>query len=247
MLRQVVGDLYQVGESVAGKDGWHEAVRVYVALNDGAPLLFDAGSHLHREPILRALKELLGEAVPVAVFLTHTELPHTGNLGAILEQWPRITFTVSSGILPHVELPWWVRADQVRYAHPGSTETYGGRSISFSDGILKDQPGTQWLFDEKLGALFTADAFGYLFPLEGDRVFDDEMEDGVPTEWFRRYHEAAFRFLPMVSGHRVNADLDRVFSKRGVRAIAPTHGNAIRGNVALHVDRVKQAMLEICG
>ena len=45
----------------------------------------------------------------------------------------------------------------------------------------------------------------------------------------------------------MNVDLDRVFSKREVRAIAPTHGNAIRGNVALHVDRVKQAMLEICG
>ena len=246
MVRQVIGDLYQLGESVEGENGWHEAVRVYVALNDGAPLVFDSGSHVHRETIMRDLKELLGDAAPGHVFLTHTELPHTGNISAILKSWPEVKFVVSSGILPHVEMPWWVTQEQVQYAKPGSSIVYGSRQISFSDGILKDQPGTQWLFDEQAGALFTADAFGYLFPAEADRTFDDEMEGGVPADWFRRYHASAFRFLPMVSGEKVNDDLDRVFARRDVRAIAPTHGNAIRGDVALHVERVKEAMLEIC-
>ena len=246
MVRQVVGDLYQLGESVEGENGWHEAVRVYVALNDGCPLVFDSGSHVHRDPILRDLKQLLGNSAPSHVFLTHTELPHTGNISAILKAWPAVKFVLSSGILPHVEMPWWVTEEQVQYAKPGSRLEYGGRQISFSDGILKDQPGTQWLFDEKTGALFTADAFGYLFPTEADRTFDDEMAGGVPTAWFRDYHAAAFRFLPMVSGEKVNDDLDRVFAKRQVKTIAPTHGNAIRGDVSLHLERVKEAMLEIC-
>ena len=246
MIRQIVDDLYQIGESAIGEEGWCEAVRVYVALNNGKPLLFDAGSHIHRGQIMADLKKLLGDASPSHVFLTHTELPHTGNLSAILEAWPEVKFVVSSGILPHVEMPWWVKPEQIEYAHAGACHTYGSRQISFSDAILKDQPGTQWMFDEKTGSLFTADAFGFLFPVSCDHQFDDEIEDGVPVDYFRRYHEAAFRFLPMVSAQKVNADLAKVMAKRQVNVIAPTHGNAIRGDVPMHVGRMNEAIAEIC-
>jgi len=246
MIRNVRDDLYQVGESVEGHDGLHEAVRVYVLLNDGCPLLFDAGSHIHRGEIMNDLKELLGNTAPGFIFLTHTELPHTGNLSAILEEWPETKLVVSSAILPHVELPWWVKEDQIQYGYAGTNNEYGGRNISFSDAILKDQPGTYWMFDAETGTLFTADAFGYLYPSHADLKFDDELNKGVPGEWSQNYHESAFRFLSMVRGEKVNLDIDKVFAKRDVRIIAPTHGNAIRGNVLLHVDRVKQGILEIC-
>lgn len=246
MLRHVVDDLYQIGESIAGADGWHEAVRVYVLLNDGCPLLFDAGSHIHRAEIMADLKELLGDIAPGYVFLTHTELPHTGSLSAILQTWLNVKLVVSSGILPHVELPWWIKEEQVQYGYAGTDEVYGGRRILFSDGILKDQPGTHWMFDQTTGTMFTADAFGYFFPKEADAKFDDELEDGVPKDWFREYHASAFRFLPLVYGKRVTADIDKVFSARNVNVIAPTHGNAIRGNVDQHVVKINQAILEIC-
>jgi flavorubredoxin len=247
MIRKVAGDLYQIGESVVGDNGWHEAVRIYVLLNDGCPLLFDAGSHIHRGQIMNDLKELLGDTVPGFVFLTHTELPHTGNLSAILAEWPEINLVVSSAILPHVELPWWLTDKQIQYGYAGTVGTYGNREISFSDGIIKDQPGTHWMFDEETGALFTADAFGYLYPQPADQKFDDELDEGILVDWFKRYHESAFRFLPMVDGKKVNADIAKVFAKRKVDVIAPTHGNAIRGNLNLHVERFNQAILEVCG
>lgn len=246
VLRNVKDDLYQIGESVAGADGWHEAMRVYVLLNDGCPLLFDAGSHVHSGQIMSELKTLLDDVSPGYVFLTHTELPHTGNLSAILEAWPQTKLVVSSAILPHVELPWWVTEDQVLYGYPGTSDSYGGRQISFSDGILKDQPGTHWMYDAQTGTLFTADAFGYLFPQSADLKFDDELDDGVPVEWLRRYHESAFRFLPKSSGAKVIADLARVFAKREINVLAPTHANAIRGDVAQCLERVNQVMSEIC-
>lgn len=246
MIRHVRDDLYQVGESVAGNDHWLEAVRVYVLLNDGCPLLFDAGSHIHRVSVISDLKELLGDTAPGYVFLTHTELPHTGNMSAIAKTWPDIKFVVSSAILPHVELPWWVTEEQVEYGYAGTNGIYGGRPIGFSDGILKDQPGTHWMFDAKTGALFTADAFGYFFPDSADHKFDDEIEGGIPQEWFYHYHESAFKFLPLVPGDRVNADLQKVFAKRTVKVIAPTHGNAIRGDVPNHVKKVNQAISGIC-
>ena len=246
MLRHVSDDLYQIGESVSGADGWHEAVRVYVLLNDGSPLIFDSGAHIHSRQIMADLSELLGATTPSHIFLTHTELPHTGNLSHILEKWPETQLVVSSGILPHVEMPWWVDEASIHYAYAGTNEEYGGRAISFLDGILKDQPGTHWMYDGKTGTLFTADAMGYLFPEAGDAVFDDEMSDSIPELWLKRYHESAFRFLPYASAEKLLSDFDKTFSKREVRIIAPTHGNAMRGDLSIINQRFSQVMKALC-
>lgn len=246
MPHHIVDDLYQIGKSVTGRDGWCEAVRVHVLLNEGRPLIFDSGSHLHTGEIIADLKALIGDNAPAHVFLTHTELPHTGNIDAILKEWPDTTLVVSSGILPHVELPWWVREDQVGFGYAGTLGTYAGREIAFLDGILKDQPGTHWMFDPRTGTLFSADAFGYYFPEEADDRFDHQIEGGVPQAWIHSYHEAAFRFLPMVLGDRVNADFDRLFTKRDVRVLAPTHGNAVIGDVPRFIEKFKTSITEIC-
>ena len=102
------------------------------------------------------------------------------------------------------------------------------------------------MYDGRTGTLFTADAFGYLFPETADPYLDDELEDGIPADWLRRYHEAAFRFLKLSSGTKVVADFDRVFSNREVSVIAPTHGNAIRGDLGQCRQRLNDVMLEIC-
>ena len=246
MLRHVKDDLYQVGESVAGRDGLHEAVRVYVLLNDDCPLIFDAGSHLHSEEIMSSLKELLGDKAPEYIFLTHTELPHTGNLNVILKEWPDIKLVVSSGILPHVELPWWVEKDKIQYAYAGTEGVYGGRHISFLDAILKDQPGTHWMYDAETGTLFTADAFGYIFPASADALFDDELDASISTEYLYDYHASAFRFLPYVNGDKMMDDFHKVFDKRSIAVIAPTHGNAIRGNIRKALNNFEDAVRRIC-
>ena len=246
MVKHITGDLYQIGASVSGEGGWREAVRVYVLLNDGRPLLFDAGSHIHSGEIMSDLRSLLGETTPSHIFLTHTELPHTGNLRVILEAWPEVKLVVSSEILPHVELPWWVSEDQVMYGYAGTEEDYSGRHISFLSGILKDQPGTHWMYDGVTGTLFTADAFGYFFPDDADDKCDDELAEGIPVDWFGRYHASAFRFLCYVDSDKVIADIDKVFAKRDVKVIAPTHGNAIRGDIGQCRMRFGEMMREVC-
>lgn len=102
------------------------------------------------------------------------------------------------------------------------------------------------MYDATTGTLFSADAFGYLFPASADLVFDDELDGGIPGDWLRRYHVSAFRFLPLVRGAKVNADIARVFAGRDVRILAPTHGNAVRGDVARLVDRFNKAVTAIC-
>ncbi len=122
----------------------------------------------------------------------------------------------------------------------------GGRRLQFVEALLKDQPGSQWIWDEQTGTLFTGDGFGYTHAPGFCQRFSDEIDGGVTVEQFQNYHRTAFRFLRWVVAGRLNADLERLFQRYPVKILAPIHGNAIRGDMAAHVARLQQAMVNIC-
>ncbi len=245
MIRQVKADLYQIGECVDGEHG-HEAVRVYVLLNNGRPIIIDCGSHLHRQTIFRELDTVLAGAIPEYVFLTHSELPHSGNLQKVATKWPQIQVLVSTILLPYIELAPVIPLDQITTVAPGSVLYLAGRSLVFVAALLKDQPGTQWIYDRHTKTLFTGDGFGFYHAPGLCALFSHEVEGGIQQEQFRAYHANAFRFLRWVKPERFNADLDKLFQNRPVDIIAPTHGNAICGDIPAHLKRVKQAISDIC-
>ncbi len=244
MIRTVTSDIVQFGESVAGENGY-EDVRVYVILNEGRPIIIDCGSHIHRDNVMRELEEVLDGATPEWVFLTHSELPHSGNLQRIAEKWPDIQVKVSNVLLSYIEIAPVIPLNQISAAKPGSTLTVGHRTLIFVDALLKDQPGSQWIYDPKTGVLFTGDGFGYYHPAEQTDKFSDEIEGGIQTEQFTPYHHNAFRFLRWVQPQKFNTDLDKLFHDYDVKAIAPIHGSAIRSDIPEHVGRLKQSISQI--
>jgi flavorubredoxin len=246
VLREISGDLYQAGECVAGPAG-HEAMRVYVLMNAGHPILIDCGSQLHRAGVMHAIESALAGQAPEYVFLTHSELPHAGNLAQVARQWPNIQVMVSNIMLPYIEIAPVLPLAQISAATPGSAVEIGGRRLQFVEALLKDQPGSQWIWDEQTGALFTGDAFGYSHAPEHCERFSDEIVGGVRVEQFERYHRAAFRFLRWVVASRLNAELGQLFERYPAKIVAPIHGNAIRGDIAAHVTRLQQALANVCG
>ena len=192
------------------------------------------------------LVEVLEGSVPEYVFLTHSELPHSGNMEEIASRWPAIKVIVSSIFLPYIELAPILPLEQIITVSPGTTLELAGRELTFLDALIKDQPGSQWIYDPRTSTLFTADAFGYYHPADQCEPFSDEIEGGVPVESFRAYHENAFRFLRWIIPEHMNAVLDKLFVRRDVRIVAPIHGNAIRGEIAEHLDTLEQALTAIC-
>ena len=246
MIRHVGSDLYVVGECVEGQHG-HEAVRVYVLENAGHPILIDTGSHIHRAAIMKGLETVLGGRAPETIFLTHTELPHAGNVRAISLEWPKATAVVSNTIIPYIELAPVVQLERIALAPIADVATYSGRTFEFVNAPLKDQPATQWIFDVGTGTLFTADAFGYyhrpgeceLFPGEGGRGGAIREED------MREYHNVAFRYLRWVIAESLNDALDEVF-ERDVKVIAPVHGNPITTDVRGHLRMLQDVNEAVC-
>ena len=245
MIRNVCSDVFQVGECVAGAAG-HEAVQVYVLMNAGRPILVDCGSQLHRAGLMAALTELLAGQPVDTVLLTHSELPHAGNLRQVAERWPGVRVIVSNVMLPYIEITPALPLERVATLKAGASLMVAGRQLEFVDALLKDQPGSQWINDPVTGTLFTGEGFGYLHSAEQCGQFSDEVAGGLSVEAFQVYHRTAFRFLRWVIADRLNADLDRMFERYAVRNIAPIHGHALRGDVPAHVARLKQALAGAC-
>lgn len=241
MIRRVVADLYQIGEHVETSFGF-EAVRTYILLNGGRPILVDCGSHLHREEIMSELHSLLGDTVPEYLFLTHSELPHAGNMASVAQKWPGIKVLVSSVMLPYIEVLPVLPPEQMIQVKPGSQIELPLRTFEFVDALLKDQPGSQWIYDSLTATLFTGDGFGYFHPSDAIDRFSDEIEGGITAAQFQDYHHVAFRFLRWIEPDRLNRDLDHMFRRRTIDVIAPIHGSAIRSEIPLHLRRIKQAL-----
>lgn len=245
MIKHVTDDLYQIGEHVAGGYG-REAVNVYVLLNDDRPILIDCGSHLHNTSIMAEMEQVLAGRAPEYIFLTHSELPHAGNIASVAEKWPGIHVLVSNVMLPYIEVLPVLPLSQISQVVPGHTISYPGRTLTFVDALLKDQPGSQWIYDSRTQTLFTGDGFGYYTTAARIDRFGDELAGGVAVEQFAAYHQTAFHYLRWIKPDRFNADLDRMFANRPVSVIAPIHGNAIRAEIPTHVDRMKAAIEQIC-
>ncbi len=219
MIRNVTADLYQIGACVEGERG-HEAVRVYVLQNEGRPIILDCGSQLHRAEIIADLDEVLGGAAPAYVFLTHSELPHSGNLQQIVERWPEIQVLISSLLLKYIELAPIMPLDQITTVDPGTTLELAGRELRFVNALLKDQPGTQWIYDVRTATLFTGDGFGYYHSADACEQFDDEA---ITDEGLRDYHHDTFRFLRWVIPEKINKAFDEMFAHYDMQVLAPTH------------------------
>ena len=245
MIRHVTDDLYQISEIVSGQFG-SEAVSVYVLLNGDQPVLIDCGSHLHRESIMADLDNVLEDRRPAYIFLTHSELPHAGNISSVVGRWQDIHCVVSNVMLAYIEVLPTLPLSQITQATAGSTVSVGGRTLEFVTALLKDQPGSQWIYDGQTQTLFSGDGFGYHCPPEQSGRFSDEIPGGIQTEQFESYHRQTFRFLRWIMPERFNADLDRLFGMLPISIIAPIHGAAIRSDIDLHRVRLKEAITAVC-
>ncbi len=190
-----------------------KSVRVYVLKNRNHPILIDTGSHLHQSKIMEKLDRVLEGASPEVIFLTHTELPHSGNLRAIVNKWPKSIPVVSNTIVPYIELAPIVELERIVLAPIASTQEFAGRRFEFVNAPLKDQPASQWIFDFETGTLFTADAFGYYHADGKCDLFPTEEGGAIESEGFREYHELAFRYLRWVIPELLNEGLTRSFKE----------------------------------
>lgn len=164
-------------------------VNAYV-IGDRDPLLVDTGQPTERDDFLERLWSVVEPEDLSAVFLTHEDHDHAGNLLPILEAAPRARLVTNYVTVGKLLEAWTIPLDRVAVVNPGETVPGLDRELVVLRPPAYDSPGTVGLHDARTGAVFTVDAFGtYLRELVAglDDVPEDEALAGL-VEFNRANH-----------------------------------------------------------
>ena len=216
--------------------GRHEHVSVYLVDGDRR-LLVDTGSFYHREAITAEIEAATGARGVDGIVLSHSDYPHSGNVGAVREEGEDVTVYASSAAPESQGLP----PTAVKCDIGGSMDVEG-RRLSFIDPPLADRSHTTWIYDRDSGVLFTADGFGSYHDAGDCDLVSDDMPDGVPYEDIYEYHNDALVWLRYVDPGKLRAALEDIFDEYDVSYVAPVHGHPVaRDDLEEYLDRLIRA------
>lgn len=184
-------------------------------LHAAEPVLVDTGAVVDSDDFMAALRSVIDPADLRWIWLTHTDFDHIGSLHRLLSENPElrvITTFLGVGIMGlSAPLP----MDRVHLVNPGQGISVGDRSLTAVRPPTFDNPITTGLYDDRSGALFSADCFGALLaevPQRAEDLSDDELHQGqvfwatVDSPWLHAVDPAVFA-----------ASLD------GIRRLHPDH------------------------
>ncbi|WP_129115344.1 MBL fold metallo-hydrolase [Halegenticoccus tardaugens] len=212
-----------LNESIAHGD-LNEHVSVYLIETESGNIVVDSGSVHHRESISEQLQDATDDEGLDAIILSHSDYPHSGNIGEFRERWGGVELIASSGS-PEIQ-----GLQDATKCTIGESMDVLGRTFSFIDPPLADRSHTTWIYDHVSGVLFTADGFGnYHRPKEEDYTSAD-FDDVTPFEQIYRYHRDNLVWLRYVDPEKLHEALDAAFDQFEISYIAPIHGNPIVGS-----------------
>ncbi len=214
------GRISWVHECYPEREG-HLHVSVYLVRAPGGNILVDSGSFYHRDRLSRRIAEATGGTGIQALILSHSDYPHSGNIGAFRRAWGDFEIVASCADPDIQGLPY------ARRSRIGETLEVLGRRFTFLDPPLADRSHTTWVFDEEARVLFVADGFGCLHPpgscdVAWGQLPRDGRDGGVAA-----FHEQTLRWLRYVDPERLMEALRAMLRRHPARWVAPIHGPPI--------------------
>ncbi len=221
-------------------DGRHEHVSVYLIDAPGGTVVVDSGSFYHRESIFRRITEATEGRGIQALILSHSDYPHSANIGRFRDAWGDFEIVASCGDPGIQGLPY------ARPSHMGETLDVLGRSFTFLDPPLADRSHTTWIYDRVSRVMFVADGFGnYHAPTACDLLSPDLPEEGRERD-IHDFHEDTLVWLRYVDPDLMVRVLDRLFEEQPVSWVAPIHGNPIaHDDLESYLDMLRRTVRSI--
>ena len=201
--RMITPNLAWVG-GCSSSDGWpgladkrpitHEPCVSYVVLGSEKTLMVDTGHFGHWYSLEGQLDAVLQGRQLDYVFVSHQEIPHTGNLGRLLAKYPKAVGVgdVRDYQLFHPE----VDMDRLLLKKHGDKVSLGDRDFIFLDAIWKDLSGTMWGYDTKAKMIYTADGFGFIHTHE-ENICGTLLHEMSPEQLKSVTDRAALPFFGM--------------------------------------------------
>jgi flavorubredoxin len=216
----------------------HEHCVSHLILGSEKTMLMDSGHYGHWWSLDSQLDAMLGGRQLDYVFLSHQEIPHTGNMGRLLAKYPNCIAVgdVSDYHLFHPE----VELERIQFKKHEDRVGLGDREIVFLDAFWKDLSGTMWTYDTKLKLFFGGDLFGFIH-MDVDNtcgtMFHEMSEDMFQTNTDR--HAMPFFGRNWRDQHQRVAAFRNLMKKYPIEIITSGHTGPIMGpRVPIVIEKV---------
>ncbi|GAA4478128.1 MBL fold metallo-hydrolase [Microbacterium panaciterrae] len=216
----------------------HYHVNAFLVIGDERAVLIDTGDPAHREMVLAQVEEVLAGRTLDYVVPTHPEIPHAGNLPALMQRYPQ---AVVVGEIRDYHLHFPEFADRLLALPPGRSIDLGGRELMLMPAHIRDLENTTWAWDSGAGVLFVSDGFSFIHDVpspdeEEDepvhrpgqcRLLSGEMPE-PPTVAQAAYGTGrALYWTKFVDVSDAFTAIESLLDEHPTRFIGPAHGNVI--------------------
>jgi flavorubredoxin len=237
---RLTDDIRWVHECYDLGDGRHEHVSVYLIEAPAGTIVVDSGSFYHRESLFRRISEATDGRGVQALVLSHSDFPHSANIGRFREAWGDFEIVASCGEPGIQGLPY------ARPSHIGETLDVLGRSLTFLDPPLADRSHTTWIYDHESRVMFVADGFGNYHAPGACDLLSPALPPEGRVAGIDDFHEDTLTWLRYVDPDLMARVLDRLFEDHPVSWVAPIHGNPIaRADLDAYLDVLKAGVRRI--
>lgn len=204
----------------------HSHFGAYLVQGSKRNVLVDTGHPQDWSRVKAHLHQLVGSDGLDYIFPTHQEYPHAGNLGSLLELYPRAK-VIGDVRDYHAYFPEFT--DAYVGAGVGDRIDLGDRDFVLLPALIRDLPSTLWGYDSGARVMFVSDGFAFSHQhLAGEcDLLSGELGREPAKEEIAWVNERALHWTKFVDSEPIFEQIDELFDRYPVDFIAPAHGSVI--------------------
>jgi flavorubredoxin len=227
-----------------------EPFNKYAIVGPDTVLLLETGVAAHCESVMATLREIVGDRMLV-LLPTRSELESIGNMGTIIDSFPRVQLITTTRALPPLGLC-HIRQDKRDSVHARrirrgeSLDGMGFGNLQTLNPVIRIL-GTIWIYDRNARILFSSDFFANDLMASADQSVVRRTAAGLPDPaTLRRSIVAKFDWLNRARTTALQAQWHDMFTTIEPVTLAPSLGRVQTGRDLVRevIDLYYRAALE---
>lgn len=220
---EVANDTFVVHAHCADPGGLVVPVNALV-IRAARPVVIDTGLPQHRQQFLDDVFALVQPHDIGWVLVTHDDVDHSGNLGALMHQASNAILLIDRRTREQLGATLELASHRQQWITDGDRVDIGDRTLSIIRPPVYDSPFTVGVFDPTTGVYWSADAFGT--PLLHPVGHVGELDRGEWQEGIATFDHYTAPWLADVDERTFQSSVD-VIEGLGASAIVGSHSPVI--------------------
>lgn len=213
----------------------------YLLVGSEKTLLFDTLSPASTDRIVESVGEILGDRSLDYLVVSHPDVPHAGNVPALLATFD--AELVAPGYGNDHEL---YRLEDATHVVEGDSIDLGNLEAVFHEATFLDAPVSIWMTERTTETLFPVDWLGYPHQeSESYRFADEACPQGIEPSRLVQFHGRVLFWFQYVDVPKVCREIDQLAAEYDPEMIAPAHGLVIREDAVEVIEGMKEVVRQV--